>query len=233
MAHTISDLLDVVYAHYPRGIAAEDPAYGVSAEHLCLVAARRKAGAEKAPWNGLLERLTQQFPADGILNDSLHLLTGKMDAAYSGKLFPGGASADNLTIGFLVSFLVPFYIVFTSRFVPDVSAIAAPRANVRLVFEGTTCFAFPEGPDAPQEEIRPFEPQRQIIDFDFSTATQPYASWLAREIESTWGYQRMPPEVGKVVVPDVATDSRGLGEATLYDCLMSDNAAIVSWKNEA
>lgn len=232
MDQTIKKLLDVVYAHYPRGLVFEDPAYKASAEHLRLVAARRKAGTDRAAWNGFLDRLSHQFPADGTLNDSLHLLTGRMDAAYSGKLFPASAGPDNLTIGFLVSFLVPSYLVFTSRSVPDLEAMAAPRANVRLVFEGHTCFAFPADPEAPPENAPPFEPRRQIIDFEFSTDMQPYASWIAREIEATWGYQRMPPEVGKLIVPDVATDNRGFGEATLYDCLLSDNAAILSWRNE-
>lgn len=45
---------------------------------------------------------------------------------------------------------------------------------------------------------------------------------LAREIEATYrGYQPIPPEIGTVVVPDVALDDRALGRATVYDCLLS------------
>jgi hypothetical protein len=33
----------------------------------------------------------------------------------------------------------------------------------------------------------------------------------------------MPPEVGNLIVPDVATSNHGLGDARLYDCLFSDD----------
>jgi len=57
----------------------------------------------------------------------------------------------------------------------------------------------------------------------FSHDEQPYAAWIIHDIEATWGYERMPPEIGKMIVPDVATNRRNLGEATLYDCLLSDD----------
>src|SRR5262249_25389967 len=41
--------------------------------------------------------------------------------------------------------------------------------------------------------------------------------------ERTFGCERMPPEVGNVIVPDVETTSRRFGEARLYDCLLSDD----------
>ncbi|WP_437912482.1 hypothetical protein WME73_35945 [Sorangium sp. So ce302] len=66
------------------------------------------------------------------------------------------------------------------------------------------------------------KPTRQVISFELSPDEQPYAAGIAQEIEATWGYERMPPEVGNVVVPDVATNLRRLGEARLYDCLFSD-----------
>ncbi|AUX34113.1 uncharacterized protein SOCE836_062810 [Sorangium cellulosum] len=69
----------------------------------------------------------------------------------------------------------------------------------------------------------PLEATRRILSFDLPPDEQPYATWIARDIELTWGYERMPPLVGELIVPDVATDSRSLGEATLYDCLFSDN----------
>lgn len=228
MKHSVEDLLGIVRDYYPRGISTEDPRYKASPEHRRLVEARRRAGTEKATWNALLERLNRQFPTDGLLNDSLHLPLGTMDAAYSGKLFPTG-SKENLTIGFLVSFLVPYYIVYSSRSVPDLERMAAPRAKLRFVFEGDTCYALPADPNAPEEDVAPFKPTREVLHFDFSPQEQAYARWIASEIEATWGYERMPPEVGQLVVPDVATDHRGIGEATVYDCLMSDNALVDPW----
>jgi hypothetical protein len=51
---------------------------------------------------------------------------------------------------------------------------------------------------------------------------EPAASELAREIEDTYvGYEPIPPELGDLVVPDVALDVRVPGTATIYDCLLS------------
>jgi hypothetical protein len=73
------------------------------------------------------------------------------------------------------------------------------------------------------EERKNRPPTRRDIHLDLSPEEQPYATWLAREIEATWGCARMPPEVGNVIVPDVATNHRRLGQARLYDCLLSDD----------
>jgi hypothetical protein len=45
---------------------------------------------------------------------------------------------------------------------------------------------------------------------------------LAREIEATYpGYEPIPPELGDELVPDVCVDHRQLGQATIYDCVLS------------
>ena len=62
---------------------------------------------------------------------------------------------------------------------------------------------------------------RQDLRFDLSSDEQPYAAWIAQSVEATFGYARMPSEVGKVIVPEVSTVLRSSGEATLYDCLFS------------
>jgi hypothetical protein len=50
---------------------------------------------------------------------------------------------------------------------------------------------------------------------------------LTREIEATYpGYEPIPPELGEEVVPDVALDKRGFGQATIHDCLISQE-----WKS--
>jgi hypothetical protein len=64
--------------------------------------------------------------------------------------------------------------------------------------------------------------RRQDTSFTFSQEEQPYAESVAREIEATYGYETMPPAIGNVVVPDVETGFRTVGEARLYDCLLSD-----------
>jgi hypothetical protein len=50
---------------------------------------------------------------------------------------------------------------------------------------------------------------------------EPHAREVAREIEATYRYEPVPPELGGVVVPDVALDTVHMGEATVYDCLLS------------
>lgn len=51
---------------------------------------------------------------------------------------------------------------------------------------------------------------------------EPYAEDVAREIEATYvGYRPIPPELGKVLVPDVTVHNLGMGEATIHDCLLS------------
>jgi hypothetical protein len=64
---------------------------------------------------------------------------------------------------------------------------------------------------------------RRDISFAFTPDEQPYAESIAREIEATYGFERMPPEVGNVIVPDVSVGGRLLGEARLFDCLFSDS----------
>lgn len=49
---------------------------------------------------------------------------------------------------------------------------------------------------------------------------------VAREIEATYaGYRPIPPEIGDVVVRDVALDTRGFGEVTIANCLLSTHWA--------
>jgi hypothetical protein len=136
------------------------------------------------------------------------------------------------TVDFRVSFLVPYYIVFSSRVVEDLeelermkARLASPKDTVALYF-GDTMFVLPSAMVKPEFRKPPplpsVRPRRRDISYAFSPDEQPYAPRIAQEIEATWGYERMPPEVGSVIVPDVATDHRILGEATLYDCLFSD-----------
>jgi hypothetical protein len=103
---------------------------------------------------------------------------------------------------------------------------ASPQDTVDFYF-GDTMFVLPAAMVKPEFRKPPplpnFRPRRRDVSFDFSADEQSYAACIAQEIEATWGYERMPPEVGRVIVPDVATDHRILGEATLNDCLFSDS----------
>lgn len=94
-------LLTVIYQHYPRGVACHEPAYKDSVEHLRLVEAARRAVAEYETWRAMLRRLGERFI---VQNESLFLLAGGVDPAYSAFIF-----LPARTLGFHVCLLGPYY----------------------------------------------------------------------------------------------------------------------------
>lgn len=239
MRHSVNELTDVVYRYYPRGLLSNENCYNEADEYLRLVAARRQAGADNELWRAMLQRLGSNFPQAKVQNRSLHLPTGDWDACYSAFLYlPTAPGEHNHAVGFFVSFLVPYYIVYSSRTVEDLEKIeemkarrAKPSPTITALspYLPNTMFVLPDWmakmlPSRAVVPDPPIQAHRTDIGFDFSRDEQPFASWIAQDIEATWaGYERMPPEVGRVIVPDVATNHRLLGNATLYDCLFSDN----------
>jgi hypothetical protein len=203
-----------------------------------LVAARRQAGANNEPWRAMLRRLGDQFPENSVQNRSLHLPAGSLDACYSGRLsLPTNTPDEHYHyLGFLVSFLVPYYVVYSLRCVDDLEKIEEMKArSAEQAWSACVCIkntlvilpawmfkilpAWMVKPEPPPK----IEAFRNVISFELSPDEQPYAAWIAEDIKATWGHEHMPPEAGKVVVPDVATNLRSFGEATLYDCLFSDD----------
>jgi len=239
MRHSVDELTDIVYRYYPRRLLTNEPRYEKSEEYRRLVAARRHAGANNEPWRAILKRLGEQFPENSVQNRSLHLPSGRSDACYSAHLsLPTNTPGEHYhDLGFLVSFLVPYYVVYSLRNVDDLIKIeemkarrAEPARSVSVFIKDTLVILpawmgkiLPASMVEP-EPAAPIEAYRNDISFDLSPDEQPYATRIVQEIEATWeGYERMPPEVGKVVVPDVVTNLRWLGQATLYDCLFSDD----------
>jgi hypothetical protein len=255
MKHSFEELLETVYRYYPRGLTTTDPGYRETEEYGRLSNARRQAGVDKDAWNALLKRADARFPGHNILNRSLHLPMGTMDAAYSGCIFldvtpmpvptprptrwwerpPGPHS-----VGFLVSFICPYYVVYSSRYVDDIeateAALRAPRRNTVAIYSGNAMHVVPASVVQPEiraeaeredeerrQHLQQHPLQRRVIAFDPLLEEKPIMDHLAHDIEATFGCARMPPEVGNVTVADVATNNRGLGEARLYDCLLSDD----------
>lgn len=240
MKHSTEELMRIVYRYYPRGLLADDLRYTQSEEYRRLEAARRRAGAENDLWRTMLRRLGDHFPQNSVQNRSLHLPAGGCDACYSARIYlstnvPGEYYHH---IGFLVSFLAPYYLVYSVRCVDDLEEMgrrkahaATPPRHISVGIGGDTMLILPAWLSKLIKLVKPerldpsppMEVKRQAIAFDFSTDEHPYAAWIAQDIEAIWGYERMPSEIGKLNVPDVATNLRNLGEATLYDCLLSDN----------
>ncbi|WP_437800031.1 hypothetical protein [Sorangium sp. So ce693] len=239
MKHSSKELVEVAYRYYPRGVSREDPRYKRTEEYGRLADARRRAGAECGRWQGMLNRIHDKFPDRSLIDRSIHLPTGNYDACYAGHLSVEASAPGEYShvIGFMVSLLVSCYVVYSLRTVDDLEEIerikvlnAMPSRHVS-VFAHDTHYVLPAWmgklvrlvkPNLVEPPL-PLEARRQDLSFDLSPDEQPYATWIAQEIERTWGYEHMPPLVGKLIIPDVATDSRLLGEATLYDCLFSDS----------
>lgn len=93
---------------------------------------------------------------------------------------------------FLVSFVVPYYVVYAM-----------------------SCVYLPEPVDLLDHETE--------IAFDFSPDERPFALAVTKEIERTFaGFEPMPPEVGKTIVPEVIGGGELYGQSTLYGCSFSD-----------
>ena len=116
MKQTPAELIATAYQFYPRGLEETDPRYKDSEEHRRLVQARLQASVEGNPWMTLLDRLQTRFPDNMVQNDSQHLPTGQNDAGYLGLLWlpTRGPHEKSHQLGFLISFLVPAYVLYSA-----------------------------------------------------------------------------------------------------------------------
>src|SRR3954471_18080548 len=92
MKITRSDLLDVVYRFYPRGVRnfmriyvpPGEPFYDDTEEHRRLVEAANRGRAEYPTWKAMIRRLGDRYD---LQNESLSLLSGGGDPAYSARIY--------------------------------------------------------------------------------------------------------------------------------------------------
>ncbi|WP_437730877.1 hypothetical protein [Sorangium sp. So ce1335] len=107
---TRSELLDVVYRFYPRGVhnfarvhvPPNEPFYDDTEEHRRLVEAANRGRAEYPTWKMMIRRLGDRYR---LQNESLHLLSGGGDPAYSARIW----LTDETALSFHVSLLGPYY----------------------------------------------------------------------------------------------------------------------------
>ncbi|KYF67238.1 hypothetical protein [Sorangium cellulosum] len=107
---TRSELLDVVYRFYPRGVhnfarvhvPPNEPFYDDTEEHRRLVEAANRGRAEYPTWKVMTRRLGDRYR---LQNESLHLLSGGGDPAYSARIW----LTDETALSFHVSLLGPYY----------------------------------------------------------------------------------------------------------------------------
>ncbi|XXT17970.1 hypothetical protein WME94_47855 [Sorangium sp. So ce429] len=120
MKITRSELLDIVYRFYPRGVhnfarihvPPNEPFYDDTEEHRCLVEAANRGRADYPRWKTMIEGLGDRY---SLQNESLHLLAGGSDPAYSARIYrpkdsgPVPSLSDRASLSFHVSLLGPYY----------------------------------------------------------------------------------------------------------------------------
>ena len=162
--------------------------------------------------------ISERFP-DMLMNHSLHLTTDSYDdACYSFTIHLPGAAQDRLLWG-QVSFWVPYYVIHASC---NIEVVQETRKDFfAIIFQGIHFQVdgspldprFVSNPD--DERLKHVTIQPHVVTFDLLPEERPYAEWIAREIEATFGYEPMPPEIGTVLVPELATPHLPGGEQAL------------------
>jgi hypothetical protein len=227
MKHTLDELLGIVYRYYPRGVGIVDGDLDVQAihdseEHARLVAARPEAANDER-WRALRHRIAERFPEASLTDHSLHLSAGNCDACYSCTISLPGAATDQ-TLSFQVSFLAPYYTIHRET---TAHILKEPRTDLFLVtFQGMS-LSITRNPfdrdlvaSLDDESLKPVTFERRYRTFDLLPEQLPYAEWIGREIETTFGCAFMPPEIGTMLVPELSTPKLP-GQVRIFDCLFS------------
>lgn len=224
--HSVDELLDIVYRYYPRGVGITDDGdidvqlCRKTEEHARLVAARIQASKDER-WNSMLRRIAERFPGM-LMNHSLHLPTGGWDGCYSFTINLQGSTGEPLW--FQISFLAPYYIIHKSC---TIEFVKKTKDSFWVVYRGLRILVY-RSPFDPAFVLRPDDSLRFVtikeryVTFDLLPEEQACAEWISRDIEATFGCERMPPEIGTMIVPDVTAGLGLPGEVRLYDCLFSD-----------
>jgi hypothetical protein len=120
MMITRSELLDVVYRFYPRGmhnfarihVPPNEPFYDDTEEHRRLVEAANRGRAEYPTWKAMIRRLGDRY---SLQNESINLLAGWVAPAYSARIYrpkdlePVPSFSSRASLSFHVSLLGPYY----------------------------------------------------------------------------------------------------------------------------
>ncbi|MGK3996422.1 hypothetical protein [Sorangium sp. So ce1024] len=145
MAISRSELLDVVYRFYPRGVhnfarihvPPNEPFYDDTEEHRRLVEAANRGRAEYPTWEAMIDRLYERYD---LQNESLSLVAGGAEPAYSARIYrpqdsgPVPSLSDRASLSFHVSLLGPYYGIH-SRGEPD-EIPAAVAEEIEATYPG-------------------------------------------------------------------------------------------------
>lgn len=128
MTVTRAELLEVVYRYYPRGLARHDSRCDDTEEHRRLVEAARRGVAEYPTWQAMARRLGDRYR---LQDESLHLLSGGIDPAYSARIYLG-----ERTLGVHVSLLGPYYGVHRTGAADDEAAANEIAQEIEATYPG-------------------------------------------------------------------------------------------------
>ncbi|XXX78977.1 hypothetical protein WMF30_09400 [Sorangium sp. So ce134] len=140
-----SELLDVVYRFYPRGVhnferrhvPPNEPFYDDTEEHRRLVEAANRGRAEYPTWKAMIRRLGDRY---GLQNESLSLVAGGSAPAYSARIYrpkdlePVPSRQIRPSLSFHVSLLGPYYGIHDTG-EPD-ELPAAVAAEIEATYPG-------------------------------------------------------------------------------------------------
>jgi hypothetical protein len=237
MKRNVNELIDTIYRYYPRGIDITNDKFAelrtASEENARLVATGRRAAVDER-WRSMLRRASERFPGM-LMNQSLYLhpKTECCDGGYSFTIDPHSYTGIDResTLYFHISFLTHYYVVHRLR---TISAIKKERTDsffvvvhglrihvARSVFDPGAVSGFAD------DLVKSVTVSETCAEFDLLCDGRRCAELVAGDIKEIFGYEFLPPDIGKLPVPDVMTDSRFLGDATVYDCVFSDRHAWV------
>ncbi|AUX34795.1 MULTISPECIES: hypothetical protein [Sorangium] len=145
MKMTRSELLDVVYRFYPRGVQKMqriyvppgERVYEDTEEHRRLVEAANRGRAEYTTWEAMIHRMYERYR---LQNESIDLFAGGVAPAYSARIYrpkdfePAPSLGSRASLSFHVSLLGPYYGIH-SRGEPD-EIPAAVAEEIEATYPG-------------------------------------------------------------------------------------------------
>lgn len=183
MKHSVEELKAIAYQYFPRDLEGSDPAYERTEEYRRRQAARARASADYEVWSTMLDRVEARFPSElhpnVVVENLCYFLesptAGPTDRCFSGALWlpTRGPDEKQHKLGFLVSFVVPYHVVYSNTLV----SLQRPNA------------------ERDSERVIVFQTSPDEAPFARALAEEIEAAFP--------GYQPMRPEVGKVILPDI------------------------------
>ncbi|MEZ4302183.1 MAG: hypothetical protein R3B70_45065 [Polyangiaceae bacterium] len=146
MKHSIAELIDIVYSYFPRGLRGDEPHYRQTPEYLRRMEARIPASTRFGDWCAMLARLRARFPQGlreiGVQNGSPFLASpgaATLDQCFTGALWlpPRDSRESHHELELLVSFVVPYFVIYSSCVVPLARSFGSRDAEPRISFDLT------------------------------------------------------------------------------------------------